>query len=192
MGNPCFPVTKSLPGAVRSSRNDRFPLAPPDYLDRAMINRQKHHAPFRKLSFRYAARKIYLPEYGAGSWQKLQTALSPSLAERASTQWDRQAPPVYKLSLIHISEPTRLDVIAQASQSARPRSGIDRLRLSISAPFFVSLQREWQSAVPLICPLCCVRHSRMLHGFGKIPAVCLLLFQECNQLWNILLRDSPA
>lgn len=65
-----------------------------------MINRQKHHAPFHKLSFRYAARKIYLPEYGAGSWQKLQTALSPSLAERASTQWDRQAPPVYKCALL--------------------------------------------------------------------------------------------
>ncbi len=56
-GLSIFPVTKFLPGTVRGSGNDRFPLAPPDYPDRAMINRQKHHDPFRKLSLQICGKQ---------------------------------------------------------------------------------------------------------------------------------------
>lgn len=50
MGKPGFPVIKFLPGTICRSRNHRLAFAPSDYLNRTVINRHKHHHPFRKLS----------------------------------------------------------------------------------------------------------------------------------------------
>ena len=50
MGKPGFPVIKFLPGTICRSRNHRLAFTPSDYLNRTMINRHKHHRPFRKLS----------------------------------------------------------------------------------------------------------------------------------------------
>lgn len=61
MGKSGFPIIEFLPRTICSSRYHRLAFTPSDYLNRTVINRHKHHHPFRKLSLQI--NKMPLPKY---------------------------------------------------------------------------------------------------------------------------------